>query len=307
MSNLIEEEVLCSAVLSRKDNHEDTYLFDFYKIGIVSIIFLTITASLGNSLILVALHKDSSLHPPSKLLLRSLSITDLCVGVIAQPILITLFFSFLNGNLELCRVLEYSAYVISTICSGVSLFTLTAIGVDRLLALLLRLRYRQVVTVKRVRTAVFVFWVIGSVVGILYVWSAKLYFIVSGVSAILLVSVSTYCYTRIFYAIRRQQRQVQDSLGDQNAGLNMVRYKKTVFNALWVHFTLATCYTPFSVTTAVIAIRGLNTTLLLVEGITVILVLLNSSLNPLLYCWKMKEVRQAVKETVKQICACFSI
>ena len=49
-------------------------------------ILLSITATLGNSLILVALHKESSLHPPSKLLYRCLATTDLLVGLITQPI-----------------------------------------------------------------------------------------------------------------------------------------------------------------------------------------------------------------------------
>lgn len=306
MSNTAEE-LLCSAVLIRKDIQEATYLFNFYKVAIVLFISLTVTATLGNILILVALHKESSLHPPSKLLLRSLTITDLCVGSISQPILIVLFLSFLNGDSELCRVFEYSAYVVTTICSGVSLFTLTAIGVDRLLALLLRLRYRQVVTVNRVRSAIFVFWVISIVVGVMYVWNVKLYFIATGVSALILVSISTYCYTRIFCTIRRQQTQVQDAFGSQKSELDMVRYKKTVFNALWVHLTLATCYLPYSVATAVIALRGyINTPFLLAEGLAVVLVILNSSLNPVLYCWKIREVRQAVKETVGQMCACFS-
>ena len=35
-------------------------------------IFLSIAAFLGNTLILVALHKETSLHPPSKLLYLSL-------------------------------------------------------------------------------------------------------------------------------------------------------------------------------------------------------------------------------------------
>ncbi|XP_078357427.1 adenosine receptor A3-like [Oculina patagonica] len=307
MSN-IAEELLCSAVLVRKDTEEASYLFNFYKVAIIFFITLTITATLGNSLILVALHKDTSLHPPSKLLLRSLTITDLFVGAISQPILIILFFSFLNGNSEICRVFEYSAYVVTTICSGVSLFTLTAIGVDRLLALLLRLQYRHVVTVKRVRAAIFVFWVISIVVGVMYIWNVKLYFIATGVSAVILISVSTYCYTRIFHTIRRQQTQVQDAFGIQKSDLNMTRYKKTVFNALWVHLTLASCYLPFSVATAVIALRGyINTPFLLAEGIAVVLVILNSSLNPVLYCWKIKEVRLAVKETVGQMCTCFSV
>ena len=48
--------------------------------------FLSITAFLGNTLILVALRKDTSIHPPSKLLYRNLAITDLCVGVIVEPL-----------------------------------------------------------------------------------------------------------------------------------------------------------------------------------------------------------------------------
>jgi len=58
----------------------------FYLLLSTLNIFLSITASLGNVLILVALHKETSLHPPTKLLFRCLAITDLCVGVIAQPL-----------------------------------------------------------------------------------------------------------------------------------------------------------------------------------------------------------------------------
>ena len=48
-------------------------------------IFLSITAFLGNFLILAALNKESSLHPPSKLLYRCLATTDLLVGLVSQP------------------------------------------------------------------------------------------------------------------------------------------------------------------------------------------------------------------------------
>ena len=132
-------------------------------------VILTITATLGNSLILFALHKDKFLHPPSKLLLRCLTVTDLCAGVIWQPTAITLLSSAINENWILCRVAKYLVYVKTTISSGVSLATMTAISVDRLLALLLGLRYRQVVTAKRVRTIIFLFWLKSSAVGILYI------------------------------------------------------------------------------------------------------------------------------------------
>ena len=47
--------------------------------------FLSVTAFLGNALILAALHKESSLHPPSKLLFRGLATTDLSVGIVVHP------------------------------------------------------------------------------------------------------------------------------------------------------------------------------------------------------------------------------
>ena len=47
-------------------------------------ILLSIITFLGNSLILVALHKESALHAPSKLLYRCLATTDLLDGLSAQ-------------------------------------------------------------------------------------------------------------------------------------------------------------------------------------------------------------------------------
>ena len=65
--------------------------------------FLFITAFLGNAVILAALRKESSLHSPSKLLLRSLATTDLCVGLISQPLYVTFLMSIVNENCNICR------------------------------------------------------------------------------------------------------------------------------------------------------------------------------------------------------------
>ena len=48
-------------------------------------VVLAIFAIVRNILILVALHKQRSLHPPSRLLLRSLAVSDLLVGIVAEP------------------------------------------------------------------------------------------------------------------------------------------------------------------------------------------------------------------------------
>ena len=83
------------------------------------------------------------------------------------------------------------------------------------------------------------------------------------------------------------------------ASLNVVlsKYKKTVLSTLWVHITLVVCNLPYAVVTTVKTIHSNTPPLFIVEAFAATLVFLNSSLNPVLYCWKIKEVRQAVKQT----------
>ena len=111
---------------------------------------LSITSLLGNILIVIALHKDSSLHPPSKLSFRCLSCTDLLVGLISRPMYIIYLASSIRKNQMLCWINEHLAKIFSGILCGESILILTAITVDRLLTLLLRLRCRQTVTLTRV-------------------------------------------------------------------------------------------------------------------------------------------------------------
>ena len=133
--------------------------------------FLSIIAFLGNALILIALHKESSFHPPSKFLLRCLATTDLCVGIISEPLFVTNCMSVVNEYWNICRYASAVGFTTANIFCGVSLLTLTAISVDRLLALLLGLRYKQVVTLKRTYVIVITFWVVCTVCSAMWFWS----------------------------------------------------------------------------------------------------------------------------------------
>ena len=88
---------------------------------------------------------------------------------------------------------------------GVSILTSTAISVDRLLALLLGLRYRHVVTLRRVRVVIFCFWFINVSLGSTRISRRDIAF--KAVSTVLPLSlvISLLCYTRIFFRLRHQQ------------------------------------------------------------------------------------------------------
>ena len=270
-------------------------------------IFFSITASLGNALILAALRKESSLHPPSKLLLRSLATTDLCVGLISQPLFVTFLMSVVNGHWNICRYALEVCFITDLTFCGVSLCTLTAISVDRLLALLLGLRYRQVVTLNRAYVIVITFWIMSTVFSIMYFWNILITFWYGFIGVSLCLATSIFSYTKIFLTLRHHQNQVQDlQQPSQTNQLNIARYRKAVSTALWLQLTLVACYLPFGLAAALVVSSGLSTSVFLTFHYTVTVVFLNSSLNPILYCWKIEEVRHSAKDTIRPVLCCFS-
>ena len=298
----ILEELGLSRYLVR-EFHQESFLFSAVHI------LLSITAFLGNTLILVVLHKETSLHPPSKLLYRCLATTDLLVGLVNQPLYATFLISCTLRNWSVFRFTYDGAYITSHVLCGVSLFSLTAISVDRLLALLLGLRYKRIVTLKRTYAILALFWVVSLVGTPFYILSRRIstWYSSIAVSSCLVISIASY--TKIFCALSYHQAQVQDHVqqqpGQPNA-LNMARYRKAVHSALWVQLALVFCYFPYFIVAIVISESSPYPPYLLevIREIAVVLVYFNSTLNPFLYCWKISEVRQAVKRTIRQALCC---
>ena len=270
-------------------------------------IFLSFTAFLGNTLILVALHKESSLHPPSKLLYRCLATTDLCVGLVIHPLTVTYRMSVVHEHWSLCRYAHDAVFISSYALCSVSLLTMTAISVDRLLALLLGLRYRQVVTFKRTCMIVAIFWVVSGVLALCHVLDHRITYWYGYIVTLCCLVISFVSYTKIFCAISHHHGQVQDHVQEQPSqpiALNMARYRKVVYSALWVQLALVVCYLPGSIVSVLFSDIEPHSSHSVARGITSALLYFNSTLNPFLYCWKISEVRQAVKQTIRQALCC---
>ena len=185
-----------------------------------------------------------------------------------------------------------------------SLFTLTTTSVDRLLALLLGIRYRQVVTLKRTWVIVITLWVVSTAFSATLFWTNSLVFHWFAFIAILLCLVTAiFSYTKIFITLRHQQAQLHDRAQQPNQTnqLNILRYKKAVSSAIWLQLTLVACYLPHCIVVGLWTHKGLSPTIFISLSYTRILVMLNSSLNPFLYCWKLDEVRKEVKNTIRRV------
>ena len=221
---------------------------------------LAVTASLGNALILMALNKVTSLHPPTKLLFRCLAVTDFFVGLISQPLYARLLFLHYQEknskiNFYIAKLNTGSNFVLC----GLSILVSTAISVDRLLALILGLTYKQVVTLRRIRALIICFWFVGtSSKLVFFFWSFRIALKIALIFVIVCLVISIFSYAKIYFRLRQHQTQVQNNLhGHQEQGqpnferpLNIAKYKKTVFSIAWVQFALVACYVPFGITVA---------------------------------------------------------
>ena len=210
-------------------------------------------------------------------------------------------------------------FFFNNVLLAVSPLTSAAISVDRLLALLLGLRYRHVVTLCRVRVVIACVWIIAvsdsslyRVASILFhdklelasLWTFRAFIIFS-------IIVSTFSYTKIFFTLRHQQAQVRDHVQPEQSSrvrsvLNIARYKKTVYSVAWIQFVMLACYGPNIVMVFVVEFGnvGYSTEVGIAYAVFLCLFFLNSSLNPVFYCWRIKDVRQEVKNTIRKCLCC---
>lgn len=277
--------------------------------------FSSITACIGNVLILVALYKVTSISPPTKILFVSLAVTDLLTGLILQPLLVVhAIITSVIISTNLSYFSEQVNSVLGFILTTLSILTSTAISVDRLLALVLGLVYRNVVTLRRVRVIVICIWLLSCMLG---GWRcttvaadlAKLVFLVV-VGLCFITSIASYIkISSLLYRHRRQvhghfKRAQQQS--NRTAQLNEARFKKTVSSIAWIQFTLILLFIPC----IVVAILWINKIIpsgipgAILFRVSFSVFYLNSSLNPILYVWKIREVKKIVKADLMKLKCC---
>ena len=104
--------------------------------------------------------------------------------------------------------------------------------------------------------------------------------------------------------ILQSYAQVQNHVQQQpslTTVLNMARYGKVVSSALWVQLALVVCYAPKFTMLVLITYRKIySSRVVYIDRFKSFFRYFNSTLNPSLYCWKVREVRQAVKQTNRQ-------
>ena len=267
--------------------------------------FFSFTAITLNIITIIALKKPLTIPRAVKILLLSLAVSDLGVGLLVQPLYITRLVMMIKENTK-TLYFEITFNATGTFLSCASFFGVVALTADRFLALHLHLRYQELVTHKRVVAVVISIWIISAIPMFLSIW-------IPNAVGIILVPVASVCYltTALFYfkiysAVRHHSNQIhvlQAQLAQNNEGdtANAARETKAAVGTFYVYLVFLICYLPNTCFLIIVRSARPSTMLLQFGRYTVTLLLLNSSLNPLIYSWKMRHVRHAIMEILRNI------
>ena len=271
---------------------------------ILNLLFSLITC-VENIFVLFAIRKTPDLHRPSFMLLGCLAASDLLVGLICQPFYVAFKTAELVENFNAYCTLRMLQSISSWITSGVSLVTLAAVSIDRLLALIiLHLRYNTIVTVRRVFQSVFILWVVSITVVVLRFWMGTEWYFIPVAVLVLTFLVITLSTFKIFQIVRRHKRQINKqhtavSHLESNT-VNVLKCEKSAVTVLYVYGLFLIFYLPFCVTMVMDIHFGYTTTVKIAYEYVATAVYINSFLNPLVYFWRIREIRRAVKKILRR-------
>ena len=275
-----------------------------YIVNVVLNVFSALTAIVFNSITIQAIRKTSSLPNPLKILLLSLAYSDLAVGLVAQPLWIVTLSR--EEDTEVLCIIQYAL-------ANASFLGIMALNVDRFLAVHLHLRYRELVTYKRVLSLAILTWVFSALLSSICRWITEdlsefmnITIIVWSLCLIFLTVISC----RLYFAVRVHTKQIQalqlkqTALSDEVA--NASRLRKSAVSSFYVNFVFLVCFLPFYCS----LIRKFFKSEAFVNSqiwqelflLSRTLMFMNSCLNPVIYCWRMRDIRHAIKDILRNTC-----
>ena len=270
--------------------------------------YTTITLNIA---LIYALRRSSSLPKTLKALILSVAVSDLGIGLVVQPLYIARMIMQIQqtDDQETYKDLDRALHLIGRTLGYVSFFGVTAISVDRFLAIHLHLKhqelltYQEFVTYKRVVAAVILSWILSAFLALTGVLSGGYVCNVTAVTVGLVCFLTMgLIYFKIYIGIRRYTVQVhtqpaQAVAPNEENRSNFERVRKTAVGTFYVYLLCLACHLPIAI---VILDTRMNNVAEHMFIYTHTLLYLSSSLVPLVYCWKFRHIRCAIKNTLRR-------
>ena len=279
------------------------YTMDFSIFLVIVNGISSITTVALNLLFLYAILRTPSLRQsPKNTLLCSLSSSDVFVGLLSQTSFMATV-GYRDTTPSNACILWFLSETFGGMGGGVTFLTLFVMSIERYICLMHPLRYQAIVTKNRVVFVVSSCWIFT-------VFSALARFLVAELSLIahvlipLLSILNCFIHLKIVFLVRHHKRAIRDVTRHLQSSQRRVRdvasRTKTTLTMTYLFALFLICYTPLYCCFVIIALEGRVTTDLHVAlGVSVTMVYINSSLNPVFYCWKMREIRRALWKLLK--------
>ncbi len=275
-------------------------------------IFLAIIIACANGLTITAIAKFKSLMTPTNIFILSLS----CADFLLSPTLLSIRFIMYITNEDFAKFMYVLVMSLQILSLNMSLLSLVVIAIDRYIAILRPLRYRQLMTLDRAKLIVVLIWCYGSVLVITVVG----YFTITSdiqelcqetsivailppmvflglivIQIMLYLVISVVLYIRIFMAIHQRTRKIGFLQGGKDKGSVSAENKRTTKMMATVLGTLTICWLPFTIYSYIITEEMLQDHLWARVFYTIFLILLfsNSFLNSGIYAWRSQKFRKA--------------
>lgn len=250
-----------------------------------------------NALVMVAVKTKRRLQTHLNILLASLALTDLMVGVIVQPLHITTTVFHLQGKDpgDVCKVM--SAFLISFLSfSAASLFHLALISVERYLAIKHTFIHGTVVTKRRLMVVTILIWsVIPLRVVLAHVRVFSLIF--QGAIVILMVLFQVLVYREA----RQHEKQILSNQVSLEARAKFEKEKKALKLTTTIILAIVLCYVPTFILVFISGgLMGFGSSTLgsSFYHVSVLPMIFNSLLNPVIYTVRKKQFRIAFVELI---------
>ena len=266
------------------------------------------TAVLLNALVILAVKKRKAAHRVSSLLLSSMAVGDLLVGAVCMPLSVFVN-SFIARQVlpEPVCMLDVVSLNVTYITSCCSLFHVTVIAWERYVAIQKWVDYKIIVTRSRVKKLAIIVWV--SAVFIMLpevIITAELdkddvelamekWFVVNAVCAVCFLAVIAYFYVMVYLGIRK--RNLSDI--SQVVALMTAKLENKVTKTMGL--VTAALFFTFVPVLVVRTLGGVFPVLWKSSAfsLSILLVQLNSIMNPLIYCYRDRHFRNAVLELLR--------
>ena len=266
--------------------------------------FLSSIASMLNILTIYAIRKTPSLAKNLKILLLSLAVSHLGISLLAQPMYVAQLTMQWKYRNESYNAIYIADLIPTNIFITATLFSVKALCAERFLAIQLHLRYQKLVMYRRVIISVISIWVFSTLTLLLKLWIPKsIMFVFSVIKDSSSIITATFLSIKLYLTLRRHMNQMQLTQVAQNEqGESVQRKRRSAMASLYVYLVFTVCYLPNICVFIIIASTSEpRNDLQHLHFYTLTLLFLNSTLNPLIHCWKANHIRHTVIATLRNI------